>query len=282
MTAFNDAEIINLLTTKTVPVATHVRDTKRQDADGEFFRKVTKPISYWQSGACLFTPDGQVLGTCSATSRREVYDLLKSALPKYQPPAKPYVLEPRGTVDQKNRYDVQPPEGTLVVTTMMSHLSEKGRGTHPWFDKMLPKTVALDRLWILPEELKTLADGSFPDSLKKRIARWHLVDSITFDQNRRGTVKKFDVELVDGRVTGSMELVTSNHTMKLNLLGFVESKKGKVTRFDIVARGVRRSVKQGVDYPVAYAFSIADKNHVAYNVPPYPVLGYSQKVYFKN
>lgn len=281
MTAFNDAEIVSMLTEKTVPVATHVRDVKRQDADGEFFRKVTKPISYWQSGASVFTPDGRVLGTCSATSRKEVLDLLKAALPKYERPAKSFQIEPLGEVDEENLYAVEPPEGSLVVSTMMSHLSEHGRGTHPWFDKMLPNTVAVDRLWILKEELDSLAAGTFPDSLKKRIAVWHLVDSITFDQNRRGTVKRFDIELKDGRLTGSMDLDTGRHSMKLDLLGFIKSNGEKITRFDIVARGTRRTTKSESDYPVAYAFSIADKNHVAYDVPPYPVLGYSTNVYFR-
>ena len=281
MTAFNDAEIVSLLREKTVPVATHVRDARRQDTDGEFFRKVIKPIPYRQSGACVFTPDGQVLGQCSATSRKEVLHLLTTALPKFQPATKPYLIESPGEVDEKNRYVVESPEGTLVVSTMMSHLSERGRGTHPWFDKLLPGTVAVDRLWILKDEQHALAAGTFPDSLKKRIARWHFVDSITFDQNRAGTVKHFEVALNKGRITGSMHLDGKTQKMKLDLLGFVESKDGAITRFDLVARGSREA-KDGTKYPVAYAFGIADKTHVAYDVPPYPVLGYSPSVYLRN
>ncbi len=281
MTAFNDAEIVRLLSENTVPVATHVRDVKRQDADGEFFRKVTKPIGYWQSGACVFTPDGQVLGQCSATSRKEVLDLLNDALPKFQPPDEPCQIEPLGEVDEENHFVVEPPDGTLVVNTMMTHLSEQGRGTNPWFDKLLPDTVAVDRLWLLKDEQEALAAGTFPDSLKKRLARWHFVDSITFDQNRAGVVKSFDVTLDDGRITGSLHLDGETQKMKLDLLGFAETKDGAITRFDIVARGLRVA-KDGSEYPVVYAFAIADKTHVAYEVPPYPVLGYSTTVYFSN
>ena len=282
VTAFNDAEIVNILSTRVVPVATHVRDTKRQDADGEFFRSVCKHIRYWQSGACIFTPDGQVLGQCSATSRKEVLDLLESALPKFQPPDEPYVVEPPGEVDEKNQYVVEAPEGTVVVATMMSHLSERGSGRTPWFDKLLPETVAVDRLWILKDEATALADGTFPESLKSRIAQWHLVDSITFDQNCRGTIRKFDLELKNGRLTGSMQMATEkSHSMQLSILGFIKSTGGQITRFDLVARGTRRSHK-GEPYPVAFAFSLADEKHVAFKVPPYPVLGYSQKVYFRH
>ncbi len=281
MTAFNDAEIVNLLSTKVVPVATHVRDTKRQDVDGAFFRRICKHIRYWQSGACIFTPDGQVLGQCSATSRNEVLGLLKSALPKFQPPINPYVIEPPGRVDEKNQYVVEPPAGALVVSTMMTHLSERGSGRSPWFDKLLPNTVAIDRLWIRKDEVQALAKGTIPESLKARIAQWHLVDSITFDQNRRGTIKKFDLELNDGRLTGSMHMATEkSHSMQLEILGFIESSGGRITRFDLVARGTRRGHKSTA-YPIVFAFTLADEKHVAFNVPPYPVLGYSASLYLR-
>ncbi|MDA1015756.1 MAG: hypothetical protein O3A00_15045 [Planctomycetota bacterium] len=282
MTAFNDAEIVKILGSKVVPVATHVRDTKRQDVDGEFFRSVCSHIRYWQSGACLFTPDGKVLGQCSATSKKEVLDLLESALAKFQPPNEPYIIEPLGKVDEKNRYVVEAPEGTVVVSTMMAHLSQRGSGRTPWFDKLLPETVAIDRLWILKDEAKALAAGTFPASLKSRIAQWHLVDSITFDQNRGGTIKQFDLELKNGRLTGSMHMAsTKSHSMRLDILGFIESKGQQITRFDFVARGTR-SADNGKPYPIAFAFSLADEQHIAFKVPPYPVLGYSPKVYLRN
>lgn len=282
MTAFNDAKIVRLLSTKFVPVASHVRDTKRQDADGKFFRNVCKHIRYWQSGACVFTPDGRVLGQCSATSRREVLGLIKSALPKFRPPTKPYTIEPAGKVDEMNRYVISRPPGSVVVSTHMSHLSERGSGRTPWFDKLLPKTVAIDRLWIRRNEVQALVAGTFPKSLKKRIATWHLVDSITFDQNRRGTISKFDLELKEGRLTGSMKMATKNsHAMELEILGFIETADGKITRFDFVARGKRRAHK-GTWYPIAFAFTLADPKHVAFNVPPYPVLGYSAKLYLRD
>ncbi len=164
----------------------------------------------------------------------------------------------------------------------MTHLSERGSGRAPWVDKLLPETVAVDRLWILKDEVRALTKGTFPDSLKSRIAQWHLVDSITFDQNGAGTIRKFDLKLKDGQLTGSMHMATEkSHSMKLNILGFVESTDGKITRFDFVARGTRRAQK-GNPYPVAFAFSLADEKHVAFKVPPYPVFGYSRKVYLRN
>ena len=72
-----------------------------------------------------------------------------------------------------------------------------------------------------------------------------------------------------------------SHSMQLNILGFIESKGGQITRFDLVARGTRWAHK-GDPYPVAFAFSLADPKHVAFNVPPYPVLGYSANLYLRD
>src|SRR5262249_16096205 len=161
VTVFNDPEIVRLLSTKCVPVATTVRDAKRQDADGEFFRKVTKPIPYWQSGACLFTPDGQMLGAGGAVDKEGVLPLIQQALKKFNPTDKPYVLEPPGKVDQKNYKEIKPPEGALVVNCIMTYLAEPKESVHPRLVKLIPQTVAVDRLWILPDEARALVEGKF-------------------------------------------------------------------------------------------------------------------------
>lgn len=279
MTAFDDDEIVRLLKTNFVPVATYTRDLKRQDADGEFFRKVCKPVPYWQSGASVFTADGKILGTCSATSRVEVFRLIESALPKFQPPEKPYVIEPAGKLDE-NRYVVETPEGVVVVNSMMTHLSQRGRGRSEHFDKLRANSIGVDRLWIRHDEVEALASKKFPETLKRRLTRWHLIDNITFEQNRDEWVKKFDIKFVGDQLVGSVAIDSGKHSLTIDLLGFIESKNGKITRFDIVARGTRTSGKSS--YPVGYAFALADESHVAFHVPPYPVLGYSKQVYFRD
>ena len=67
-------------------------------------------------------------------------------------------------------------------------------------------------------------------------------------------------------------------SMRVYLLGFVEPEAGKVTRFDVVAKGARR-LGEGPEYPVAFAFTIAGEDHVAYEVPPCPVLAYDPEIY---
>lgn len=289
MTVFNDSEIIRLLSTKCIPVAATVRDAKRQDADGEFFRKVTRAIPYTQSGACLFTPDGQMLGASGATDKEGVLPLIQQALKQFKPPSKPYVLEPPGEVDEKNHKISKPPEGALVVNCVMNYLTEPTESVHPRLVKLLPHTVGVDRLWILPDEAQALVKGEFPAKLKKRIARWHMIDNRNFNRNADECVKKFDLELNKGQLSGSFKTQFDSVSpegkkvlMELDLLGFVESRDGKITRFDVVAKGSRVAGDSLEPYPVAFAFTLADEKHVAFKIPPWPVLAYSEAIYLRD
>src|SRR5262249_41913335 len=154
-------------------------------ADGEFFRKVTKSIPYRQSGVSIFTVDGTVLeyswdGTAAGTVR-----LMESALRKFQPPDRPYVLEPQDKVDENNHQAMKPPEGGLVANCIMTFLNERGVGYYHGHvsAKLLAETASMDRVWVGKEEAQALAKGQFPDSLKRRIARWHLIDNTLFGRN---------------------------------------------------------------------------------------------------
>jgi len=287
VTAFNDAEVVRLLRGKFVAAATDYRDGKRQDKDGEFFRKVTRPIPYRQSGLSVFTADGTVLRAGFATSRAEVLEVIKAALPKFKPPDKPYRVEPPGDVDVKNHKVIKPPEGARVVNCIMTHLSERGPGMYPGIDKLLAQTAGIDRLWVLKKEAEALAADKFPDSLKRRIARWHLIDNNWFGQNSDKSVKKFEVTLTKGRLKGSVQV----NGMKLDLLGFIEVKEGKITRFDVVAKGTRQyppGSKGGYyqelstePYPLVFAFALANEKHFTFRIPPHTVLAHSEEVYFR-
>src|SRR5262245_15117288 len=92
-----------------------------------------------------------------------------------------------------------------------------------------------EHLWLRQDEVQALAKGELPESLKKRIVRYHLVD------NTRGTptgwtqaeIKKLELTLEKGRLKGSVHLETKDgkRGYQADLLGFVEAKDGKLTRF---------------------------------------------------
>ena len=84
------------------------------------------------------------------------------------------------------------------------------------------------------------------------------------------------MEISNGAITGSAHLRTKDgsRVFKCELMGRIETKDGKVTRFDIVAKGLfrgegkytRRAPKG--DFPLAIAFRLADMQDIADPIPP--------------
>src|SRR5262249_27839967 len=116
------------------------------------------------------------------------------------------------------------------------------------------------------------------ESLKRRIARCHLDDSTvgSFPGWQLQEVKKIDLTLHQGRLTGSVQLETAERKRgyKANVLGFVETKDGKDTRFDVVVRGqhwVSTTETRGApdgQHPLAIAFSLVTGNEETDKIPP--------------
>jgi hypothetical protein len=135
--------------------------------------------------------------------------------------------------------------------------------------------MGVDRLWVRKDEAEALARGVFPDSLRKRVLP-HL--TYTLAGGRDGKVKSFDLDLRDSRLTGSFQAVGGE---PCRLGGFVDVKDGKVTRFDLVAKGLGtwvedcgfsaclRMVPKGDRVPVAVLFNLADPHDELARVPPH-------------
>ena len=89
-------------------------------------------------------------------------------------------------------------------------------------------------------------------------------------------VKRLDMNLADGRLTGAVDLegwvkgpARNDHSRySVQLLGFVEVKDGKLTRFDVVALGpacrvagsgpgIETHGSVGVPYPLAIGFRLS-------------------------
>jgi hypothetical protein len=137
--------------------------------------------------------------------------------------------------------------------------------------------MGVDRLWVRRVEAETLARGVFPESLRKRVLP-HL--TYTLAGGRDGKLKSFDLDVREGRLTGSFQAVGGE---PCRLGGFIDVKGGKVTRFDLVAKGrgtwvedcgfsaCLRMVPKGERVPVAVLFSLADPHDELARVPPYRV-----------
>jgi hypothetical protein len=139
-------------------------------------------------------------------------------------------------------------------------------------------SLGREQLWLRKDEVQALVKGEWPASLQKRIARFHLVD------NTRGTptgwaeadVKQLEMTLERGCLKGRAHLETKDgrRGYKADLLGFIQSKDGKVTRFDLVVRGQFWGHGQYTPgapkgrFPLAIAFTLAGPSDPLYRLVP--------------
>lgn len=280
----NDPELVNLLCTRFVPVGVDHEIERRQDAEGDLYRKVAgKAVS---NSVFVFDPSGKRLFQRLGGEIYQKYNpALKAVLESYQPAKAAGAPVPSGADRDEHFYPV--PQGAVVVH-VTSRMVGAGKG---WPG---PKRWGRDNLWILEDEVAALAKSELPDSLKKRIARFHLTNT-TGGHLTAGAmwkpehVKGLDMTLAKGRLTGAIDLegwvkgpARNDHSRySAKLLGFVEVKDGKLTRFDVVAvgpacrvagsgPGIETHGEIGVPYTLAIGFrlSTAEDSDAQRRTPP--------------
>jgi len=257
---FSDPEIIALLKDQFIPAAVdnhHIE--KQKDAEGDFYRSVAS-----HQGEYLCTAEGKLLGSTNTHSASHLKGLMAKALKDFQPPAAPAAAA--GSPDA--RFHKTPPAGGLVikVTTKVLGGYEKGKSRNA---EIYQDSLGRDNLWVEAEEAKELAAGKVPESLKKRIASYHLVDNTRGEPPwwRRDEIKKVELEIgKDGSAKGAIHVETAKGDRGFSgeILGVVTAAEGKVTRFDLVAKGEawgagRYNGNQPPGkYPLAFAFTLSD------------------------
>jgi hypothetical protein len=276
---FADPAIVKLLQTRFIPVAIDQAYQRRQkDNEGKFYQKIANqsPRKVGRGTTQgLYTADasGKLLAFTNNRSPERVQRMIQTALTKHQP-VKVAPLA-KGTPDA--RFNPEPPKGGLVVRVTSKVLGGYEEPENE-FRRIFQQSLGRDNLWISANEHAALAKGQLPQNLLKRIARFHLVD------NTRGEppmwndneIKKLEGTLRNGQLRATVQLKTAkgNRSYEAELLGHIETKKGKVTRFDVVAKGhfrgegtYTRNAPKG-RFPLAIAFTLADGKDAADTIPP--------------
>jgi hypothetical protein len=235
-----DPALVNLITTRFIPVAVDHEVERRKDAEGDLYRKVAgNTVS---NSVYAFDPSGKLLFQRLGGQIYEKYvPELAAAIKDYQPVKATSPPVSAGADRDEHFYPV-PADAVVVHVTSRMVSGDKG-----WPG---PERWGRDNMWIKSDEIADLARGRLPESLKQRIARFHLINT-TGGHLRSGSmwkpehVKRLDMQLADGRLTGAVDLegwvkgpARNDHSRySVRLLGFVEVKDGKLTRFDVVATG---------------------------------------------
>ena len=284
---FADPAIVKLLQTRFIPVAIDQAYQRRQkDNEGKFYQKIANqgPRKVGRGTTQgLYTADasGRFLGFNNNRTPTRVLGMMRSALQKHRPVKAAAIA--KGTPDA--RYNPKPPKGGLVVRVTSKVLGGYEEPDNE-FRRIYQTSLGRDNLWIRADEHAALAKGQLPQSLLKRIARFHLVD------NTRGEppmwepneIKKLEGTLRNGQLRATVHLRTAkgDRGYEAELLGRIETKAGKVTRLDVVAKGefwgegtyTRRAPKGR--FPLAIAFTLADGKDAADTIPPQGSRGWVQ------
>jgi hypothetical protein len=199
--AFADAEIVKMATDDYVAVAgDDWYQRRRQDAEGEFFRKVAdqgprkgQGGSTRQGIYCL-TADGELLiyknaghdaGVMRDVLRRGLTEWRK--LPAARRQAGAVKIEELAKTDP--RYVRTPPKGGLVLRVFSRLLDRDKEGAYRDADcgGKPGDAVAMDHMWITQEEIRSLAaiagrgvsetPASMPAGIAERLLRFHLIDN---------------------------------------------------------------------------------------------------------
>lgn len=275
---FADPVIVKLLQERFIPVAIDQAYQRRQkDNEGRFYRKIVEQSPRNGNGTTqgLFSADaaGRLLGFTNNRGAKRVLAMMTDSLQKYRP-LKVTAIS-KGAPDE--RYNPSPPKGGLVVcvTTKVLGGYEKPKNE---FRRILQASLGRDNLWIRADEHADLVKGVMPQSLLSRIARFHLVDNTRGEPPmwKLNEIEKLEGGLQGGLMRASIHLQTEgkDRGYELQMFGHIESKGGKVTRFDLIAKGYfwgagtyTREPPKG-RFPLAIAFTLADGKDPAYAVPP--------------
>ncbi len=192
-------------------------------------------------GMAVFTAGGQMLGHGGGYHPAGNIKMLKDALTKYKPEAKVKIEDPNAAVPANEsgvrgypRKVPRPAKDGLVLFVSWKVLSglpdkparpEVGGGLQ--YYKYWKRMLGVDRVWAGKVEATALARGELPDKLKQRLAVY-----VAYVMGSK--VKSFDLRLRAQRLSGSVLLANGE---RCGLLGFVEARNGKLSRFELIIKG---------------------------------------------
>ena len=222
---------------------------RRQDTEGEFFRVFRASANelykdkHRDQGIYVCDPAGR----CYARLQRHDFDPAKLAnLKELRAKVRPAEtgIEKAGRPDPT--YWATPPDGAQLVRIDAADGIGYRRADYQ-----------RDTLWILKDEARDLAAGRLPDRLLKRIVRFHALRLYTGSPVPWQTheIQGFETSLQSGTVRVSFHAERKPKgqgdvvSLRGSLLGYVEAKDGKLTRFDAALKASRLDLYMGKRKP---------------------------------
>lgn len=281
---FAQPEIVELLKTRFIPVALdQAYHRRQQDTEGEFYRKIAGqgPRNNFEGttqGFYIATASGDLLLYNNNRDPEKVLRLMQQKLREFdESGARSGEVAALEATKVDARYNVEPPEGGLVVRVHAKVLGGYADSADQW-ERIFQTAVSRDNLWITRDEHQSLVRGQVPRSLQVRIARFHLVDNTRGEPPmwRADEIRTLEMSLRDGQLAGRVVLSTrgGDRGYEATLQGRVEVQAGRVLGFNLVSLGqfwgegpFTRNAPPG-RFPLGVSFTLADGSDLADRVPP--------------
>ena len=262
-----------------IPIAIDQAYQRRQkDNEGSFYQKIAnqgprKVGKGTTQGLYVADASGKLLGFSNNRGAERVINMMRKAMK--EPRITDFGKITKGKSDP--RYNPSPPKGGLVirVTTKVLGGYEKTENT---YRKIMNASLGRDNFWVTAGEKKELINGKLPDTFLHRLARFHLVDNTRGEPTmwRSGDIRTIKGNLENGQISAKVVLRNDqgDRGYEAQILGIIKTEAGKITNFDVVAKGqywgggkYTRNAPKG-RFPLAVAFKLADGKDIADSIPP--------------
>lgn len=273
-----------MLKSRFIPVALdQAYQRRQQDTEGDFYRRIAGqgPRNHFNGttqGFYIATAAGELLLYNNNRDPDKLRRLMQEKLAQFEaqggPAKRPDPLQAE-KVDP--RYHRLPPEGGLVLRVRAKVLGGYPPPADRW-QEIFQSALSRDNLWASADEHRALVRGELPETLLRRLARFHLVDNTRGEPPmwKDDEVRILEVRLADGQITGNVHLETDDSARgyRARLFGKLEVAEDRVVRLDLVARGefwgrgpFTPNPPPG-RFPLAVSFSLADFSDPADRIPP--------------
>jgi hypothetical protein len=217
-------------------------------------------------------------GPAASAESANPANIAESAAPaESSPPAEPATKAQSAELLLRARPDPEPPPGGLVIQVSTKVLGGYEDSENPRAQRFA-ESLGRDHLWVRQDEKEMLTRGELPESLIRRLVRYHLVDNTRGEPPywRPEEIRESSWSLEKGVLSGRVHLETArgDRGYRAEARGHVAVLGGEVTRFDLVVSGsfrghgrFTRGAPEG-EFPFAVAFRIIQASCEADRTPP--------------
>lgn len=245
--SFARDDVIGMLNSDYVPVALDVwYEERRKDAVGAFYHRIVAQRDGLVAGQ---TTQGFYIARSDGTLVRGWNNRDPDKLARFLRDARTSTAQPGEGPQESTPVDARfvrtPPDGGAIVE-VFAKITNAAWATEPrgWMDAAMRGAIGRDHLWVTRDEIKALADGAFPPTLARRIARFHLIDNTRGEPPMwdAGEVRDLEVGLTpagDGAWTasGTVRIASDDGARRCDavLRADLAVDDGRLSRFDLVA-----------------------------------------------